>query len=242
MEQGLSVVVADDEPIIRADVCQMLEELGFVIAGQAGDGFDTVECCRMQHPNLVLLDIKMPVFDGLSAAETIIEENLADSVVILTAYLDEELIEKAVAIGVTGYLVKPVETRILLPTLEVAWAQSKRLQKVRAQYTEMVQQAQQNKLIDRAKAALAKKEGISEAQAYRSLQQLAMEKRVSIGEISRRVVSQWDERANLQREKNKMMEKHALSEQQAFRQIRHRADERGISLVEAARQLTKENI
>ena len=121
------VLVVDDEPIIRWDLCQMLEELGFEIADQAGDGFDAVELCREKTPDIVLMDLEMPVFDGMSAAETIIEENLAGCVVICTAFVDDEFVASASRIGVSGYLVKPIEERMLKPALEVAWAQGQRL-------------------------------------------------------------------------------------------------------------------
>ena len=100
-----TVVVVDDEPIIRLDLCQMLEELGFQVVAEGTDGFDAVECCRQKHPEIVLLDLEMPIFDGMTAAETILSEELAECVVICTAFADEEFIEKAAAIGVSGYLV-----------------------------------------------------------------------------------------------------------------------------------------
>ena len=125
------VIVVDDEPITRMDLRGMLGDLGFEVAGEAGDGFDAVEVCRRLQPDVVLMDVKMPVFDGINAAETILQQDLAGCVVLLTAYGDREIIDRASAAGVTGYIVKPVEERLLLPTIEVALAQSQRLRQSR---------------------------------------------------------------------------------------------------------------
>ena len=127
MSQNRTAIVVDDEPITRLDLSQLLGELGFAVVGEAADGFDAIELCRRHRPDVVLMDIKMPVFDGMTASETIIAEDLCGCVVLLTAFQDRELIDRAGRIGVTGYLVKPVEERLLLPTLEVAMAQAARL-------------------------------------------------------------------------------------------------------------------
>lgn len=100
-----TIIVVDDEPIIRLDLCQMLEELGFAVTAEGADGFDAVELCRQKHPDIVLLDLEMPIFDGMTAAETIIGEGLAGCVVICTAFADEEFIQRAGRAGVAGYLV-----------------------------------------------------------------------------------------------------------------------------------------
>ena len=130
-----SVVIIDDEPTTRMDIGAMLEELDFQIVGEGGDGFDALEVCRKNLPDVVLLDVKMPVFDGLNAAEEILKQELAKCIVQLTAFDDRETIERAKRAGVTGYLVKPVEQRMLLPTIEVALEQSDRLRKSREETT-----------------------------------------------------------------------------------------------------------
>ena len=131
MDRKRTAVVVDDEPITRLDLVQMLEEMGFEVAGDAADGFDAIELCRLHHPDVVLMDIQMPVFDGLTASETIISEDLGGCVVLLTAFGQRDIVERANRIGVTGYLVKPIEQRMLLPTIEVALAQSRRLRQSR---------------------------------------------------------------------------------------------------------------
>ena len=99
MKDTVRIVVADDEPIIRIDLCQLLEELGHQVVGQAADGFDALECCRRSRPDLAILDIRMPVFDGLSAAQSILEEGAAGGVILLTAFLDDELIHRRVRLS-----------------------------------------------------------------------------------------------------------------------------------------------
>lgn len=240
MEHRKTVVVADDEPIIRLDVCQMLAELGFTVVAQASDGFDAVECCRLHTPDLLLLDIKMPVFDGLSAAQTVTKQALAGTVVLLTAYLDDELMSRALENGVTGYLVKPVEQRMLLPTIQVAMAQSQRLRRARQQTEAAQAQLDQAKLLERAKNMLAAREGIPESEAYRTLQKLSMDKGRPLYEVAELIIAQCDPRAVLQRDKARLMAQRGLTEEAAFRKISQLAKKRGIPLEAAARQLVKE--
>ncbi len=240
MNKKRSVIVVDDEPITRLDLRQMLEEMGFTVVGDAADGFDAVELCRRHHPDVVLMDIKMPVFDGMTASETIIREDLCGCVVLLTAFQDRELIEGANRIGVTGYLVKPVEERLLLPTLEVAMAQAARLREARQEAGEMKRRMEEQKLIDRAKAILAQKEQIAEGEAYRRLQKLAMEKRVPLIALAEKVVSQQSSREAVNRAKEQLMRRQGLSEPEAYRLISQTARTRNITLEQAARELQKE--
>lgn len=235
-----TAIVVDDEPITRLDLRQMLEEMEFSVVGDAADGFDAIELCRQHRPDVVLMDIKMPVFDGMTASETIIREDLCGCVVLLTAFRDRELIEQAGSIGVTGYLVKPVEERLLLPTLEVAMAQAARLREARREAGEMRQRMEEQKLIDRAKLLLARKEGISEGEAYRRLQKLSMEKRCPLAALARTVVAQQSGRETVNRAKERLMCRRGLSEPEAFRLISAAARERGLPLEEAARLLCEE--
>ena len=187
-EKTKRVLVVDDEPIMRLDLTSMLVESGFAVVGEAADGFDAVELCREHRPDIVLMDIKMPVFDGFGAAETIIGEDLAGCVVLLTAFCDEEFVKRAGQIGVSGYLVKPIDQRTLLPVIEVALAQSLRLRESRLETREAVQKLAESRLVERAKAIVAKERGISEGEAYRELQRMAMDKRRSIFSLAETVV------------------------------------------------------
>lgn len=127
-----TAVVVDDEPITCMDVAEMLREMGFDVVGEAADGFDAVELCRVHRPDLVLMDARMPVFDGLTASKTILEKHYCNCIVLLTAYQDRDMIEKATKAGVSGYLVKPIDQTRFQPAIEVALAQSKRLRQSEA--------------------------------------------------------------------------------------------------------------
>ena len=155
-----TVIIVDDEPITRMDLAEMLAELDFTVLGEAGDGFDAIELCRARRPDVVLMDVKMPVFDGLTAAETIVADDLAECVVLLTAFGHGDIVERANRIGVTGYLVKPIEQRMLLPTIEVALAQSRRLRQSRREAEQARRQVEESKVIARAQGLLAKEMGV----------------------------------------------------------------------------------
>ena len=184
------VIVVDDEPITRMDLRGMLGDLGFEVAGEAGDGFDAVEVCRRLQPDVVLMDVKMPVFDGINAAETILQQDLAGCVVLLTAYGDREIIDRASAAGVTGYIVKPVEERLLLPTIEVALAQGQRLRQSPEETRRAVDRLNASKLIQRAQAVLARDQQVPESRAYQMLRRMSMDKRVPMAELARSILEQ----------------------------------------------------
>lgn len=184
----IRIAIVDDEPITRMDIAGMLEDLGYEIAGEASDGFDAVELCRKTSPDLVLMDVKMPVFDGLSAAERILSAHLAGCVVLLTAFNDTEIIESAKRIGVTGYLVKPVEQRLLRPTIEMALTQAQRLRESERETEAAKKQLADSKVIARAQAVLAKREHITESEAYTLLRKLSMDKRISMAALAEAVI------------------------------------------------------
>lgn len=234
-----TAIVVDDEPITRMDLSEMLEELGFEVAGDAADGFDAIELCRIKHPDVVLMDIKMPIFDGLTSSQTILEEELAGCVVLLTAFSSPELIERANRIGVTGYLVKPVEQRLLMPTLEVALAQSQRLRSCRSEVDAARRQLEEQKIIERAKVLIAKEKGIGEGEAYRQLQQLAMAKRCTLAVLAKAVVEQTSQRELLNKAKKQLIQEKGFSESAAFRYITDEAKRQSKTTVEVARQLTE---
>lgn len=229
--------IVDDEPITRIDLAEMLEELGFRVVGSAADGFDAIELCRKHRPDVVLMDVKMPIFDGLFASEVIVAEDLAGCVVLLTAYCDSELIERANQIGVAGYLVKPVEQRLLLPALRVAIAQGERLRAARSEAENARKQLEIGKLIDRAKSLVAAEQGISEAEAYRELQRLAMDKRCTLASLAKAVVEKSSQRELINRAKEQLMQNHGLSEAAAFKQLQTAAKAKNGDLAAAAREV-----
>ncbi len=230
-----TVIVADDEPIIRMDLRQMLEELGYEIVAEAVDGYDAVEFCRKKKPDIVLLDLEMPIFDGMTAAETIFSERLAGCIVICTAFADEEFIARAGQAGAAGYLVKPIEQRMLRPALEVAYAQSKRLDESHKISEESIRKLQESRVIERAKGLLAHQKSIPEMDAYREMQQLAMRKRTTILSIAQAVLDQNTNGDVVGRAKLQLMREKHLSENAAYKILLQNARKKGITVIDEAK-------
>lgn len=186
-----TIVIADDEPITRMDIREILSEAGHIVVGEAYDGFDVVELCRKFKPELVLMDIKMPHLDGLKATKIIIDEKLADSVVILTAYSGSEFIEEAKAAGVTGYIIKPIDERNLLPQIEIAISKGKELNKIKEDMVKLKLEIEKKRVIDRAKEVLMEKRNITEEAAYKMLRKSSMDKRCSMVEMAETIIEHY---------------------------------------------------
>ncbi|WBW94901.1 ANTAR domain-containing response regulator [Oceanirhabdus sp. W0125-5] len=178
------IVIADDEPITRIDLREILEEANYDVVGEATDGFDAVELCKKHLPDLVLMDIKMPLLDGINAANIIMEEELANSVILLTAYSGKEFIEKAKVAGVMGYLVKPIDDKSLLPAVEIALSKGKEIKKMKKDIKKANEKLEARKKIEKAKGILMRKNGMNEDEAYNKIRALSMNKRVSMKEIA----------------------------------------------------------
>jgi len=236
-----TAVVVDDEPIVRLDLTQMLEDNGIQVVGQASDGFDAVEVCRQTSPDIVLMDIKMPVFDGLGAAETILQEGLSGCIVIISAFFDSIFLERAKQIGVTGYLIKPIEAQRLLPTIEVAFAQSQRLSEAREKAKEALEKLEQSRCVEIAKRLIAQEQGISESEAYRVLQQTAMNKRSSIASIAEQLADRNSSRKVVDQAKKILMKRGNISDQAAFRKLKQMSEKQSVSIETVARQLVAQN-
>ena len=232
-----TVIIADDEPITRMDLCDMVQELGFQVLGQAADGFDAIELCRETHPDVVLMDVKMPIFDGLTASETILSEDLAGCVVLLTAFSDREIISRATAAGVTGYLVKPIDQKSLLPTIEVALAQRQSLQKSRQETQQAQQRLQDDRAIHKAQQLLARQQGCSETDAYRIMRKTAMDKRITLSELAQHILQQAARQDEVAQVKEFLIEKKGMSDQRAYQYISTYAKRSGCSVEQAAKQL-----
>lgn len=185
---GIRIVIADDESITRMDIREILQNADYEVIGEAGDGIDAVELCDTLKPDLLLLDIKMPIMDGITAARLIHEKNPAIAIVMLTAYNDSQFVDKAGEFGVVGYIVKPVNEKTLIPTIKVAVRRSGELNDLREKLTVQKQKMEERKLTERAKGILMKRNGISEEEAYRYLRSVSMNKRKSISEVSRMVI------------------------------------------------------
>lgn len=180
------VLVAEDESIIRMDLREMLEEEGYEVL-EAGDGEAAVRLAREGRPDLVILDIKMPVLDGLSAARTISEERIAPCL-ILTAYSQRDLVEQAAEAGAMGYLVKPFTKQDLLPAIEIAKGRYQQLTALAEEVGDLTERLEARKVVDRAKGALADRYAMSEADAFRFIQKAAMQRRLTMREVADRII------------------------------------------------------
>jgi len=183
----LRIVIADDESIIRLDLKKMLEEMGHMVVGEASDGQKALELTRSLKPDIVILDIKMPVMDGLDAAKTIDDEKLAP-VVLLTAYNQQDLISRAKEAGVFGYLVKPFKESDLAPAMEIAISRYIEMQALESQVGTLQEKLEARKLIDRAKGILMDKYKLTETEAFRRIQLQSMNTRKSMKEIAEAII------------------------------------------------------
>jgi response regulator NasT len=176
------VLIAEDDAIIRMDLKEMLEEEQYEVI-EASDGAAAVQLARDEQPALVILDIKMPVMDGLAAAQKISEERLAP-VLILTAYSQRELVERAAQIGAMAYLVKPFQKQDLLPAIEIAKGRYQQLASLADEIGDLTERLESRKQVERAKGVLIDRYGMSEGDAFRFLQQAAMDRRLNMREVA----------------------------------------------------------
>jgi response regulator NasT len=182
------VVIAEDEALIRLDLAEMLGEEGYDVVGQAGDGQRAVELVEEHRPDLVVLDVKMPRLDGISAAERIAAQRIAP-VVILTAFSQRDLVERAREAGAMAYLVKPFEKRDLVPAVEMARSRFAELQQLEAEVADLTERLETRKQVDRAKAIIQETLGVSEPDAFRWIQKTAMDLRLSMGDVAQGVIT-----------------------------------------------------
>jgi response regulator NasT len=181
------VVIAEDEAIIRLDLKELLEEEGYEVVGETGRGDEAVDLVRDLVPDLVILDVKMPGLDGLSAARHIAAERLA-AVLILTAFSQRDLVEQARDAGALAYLVKPFQKSDLIPAIEVALARHAELTSLERHVGDLEERLEARKLIDRAKGKLMDQQGMDEQGAWRFIQTQAMNNRVKVQVIAQRVL------------------------------------------------------
>lgn len=184
----LRVVVAEDETLIRLDLAEMLVEAGYDVVGQAGDGQQAVAMVRQLRPDVVLMDVKMPVLDGIGAAEQIGAERLAP-VVMLTAFSQRDLVERARDAEVMAYVVKPFTRADLTPAIEVACSRWAQLSALAAEVADLGDRLETRKLVDRAKGVLMTQLAITEGEAFRWLQKTAMDRRLSMKDVADAVLT-----------------------------------------------------
>lgn len=185
---SLRIVVAEDEAIIRLDLAEMLTEAGHHVVGQASNGEQAVELTKELRPDLVILDVKMPVMDGISAAEAIAKERICP-VVMLTAFSQQELVERARDAGVMAYIVKPFTPKDVIPAIDIARSRWAEIEALEAEIADLGDRLETRKAVDRAKGILMTKLKISEADAFRWIQKTAMDRRMGMREVADAVIS-----------------------------------------------------
>ena len=184
------VIVAEDEAIIRMDLIEMLHEAGYNVIGEAANGREAISLARHLKPDLAILDVKMPEIDGISAAELIVSEKLA-AVLMLTAFSQRELVERARDAGAMAYLVKPFSISDLTPAIEMALGRYAQIQALEAEVGELGERLEARKLVDRAKGVLMANLGISEPEAFKWIQKAAMDQRSSMSAVSEGVLAHY---------------------------------------------------
>jgi two-component system, response regulator PdtaR len=188
MQEPLKVLVAEDESLIRMDVVATLSEAGYEVLGEASDGEEAVEMASRLSPDVVVMDIKMPKMDGISAAEKISE--LGIPVVLLTAFSQAELISRATEAGAMAYITKPFKPADLLPAIQIAIARSEEISALEAEITDLTDRLETRKVMDRAKGLLMSKMKLSEPDAFRWIQKASMDRRLSMAQVAKAVIDQ----------------------------------------------------
>ena len=181
-------MVAEDEVLIRMDLAEMLTEEGYQVVGQAGDGATAVELAEEHRPDLVILDVKMPVLDGIAAAERIAAARIAP-VVILTAFSQRDLVERARDAGAMAYLVKPFTRNNLVPAIEMAVSRFAELSQLESEIADLTERLETRKAVERAKSVLQEQLKLSEPEAFRWIQKTAMDLRLSMRQVADGVIT-----------------------------------------------------
>lgn len=192
MEDALRVVVAEDEALIRMDVVATLQEAGYEVVGQGADGEEAVKLATELEPDLVVMDIKMPKLDGISAAEKISE--LKIPVVLLTAFIQADLVARAADAGAMAYVTKPFKPSDLLPAIQIALSRHEELTSLEAEIADLNDRLETRKLMDRAKGLLQSKMKLSEPDAFRWIQKASMDRRLTMAQVAKAVIEQLGEK------------------------------------------------
>jgi len=192
--ERIRVIVADDESVIRTDLREMLTTLGYLVIGEAGDGQSAVNLARELKPDIVIMDIKMPGMDGIEAAKILTQEKIAP-VLLLTAYSQRELFERAKEAGVVGYLVKPYREQEIAPAIEIALARFQEFRVLEKEVGDLRETLETRKIVDRAKGILMDTQHLTEAEAFRKIQKMSMNTRKAMKEIAEAIILAQDAKA-----------------------------------------------
>jgi response regulator NasT len=187
-----TVLVAEDESLIRMDIVETLGDLGFEVIAEAADGLEAVELAKAKLPDLIVMDIKMPHLDGISAAEQL--QSLRIPIVLLTAFSQRELVERASEAGTMAYLVKPFSPNDLLPAIEIAWSRHQQLVALETEIADLSERFETRKLVDRAKGLLNEKMNLTEPEAFRWIQKASMDRRLTMHEVALTIIEQLGEK------------------------------------------------
>ena len=190
-QEGQRVLLAEDEALIRLDLAEMLIDAGYDVVGQASNGEEAVSLAESLRPDLIIFDIKMPVMDGLAAAEAVGGQRICP-VIMLTAFSQKELVERARDAGVMAYVVKPFSASDVLPAIEVASSRWSELKALESEVADLGERLETRKAVEKAKGVLMKKLKITEAEAFRWIQKTAMDRRLGMREVADAVVSGMD--------------------------------------------------
>ena len=181
------VVIADDESLIRMDLREMLTNLGYLVVGDVGDGLSAVNLARELRPDIVIMDIKMPDMDGIEAAEVLTQERIAP-VLLLSAYSQQELVQRAQKAGVAGYIVKPFQESDLAPAIEVSLARFSEFRALEQELGDLNEALETRKLVDRAKGILMDTQNLNETEAFRKIQKMSMNNRKPMKAVAEAII------------------------------------------------------
>jgi two-component system, response regulator PdtaR len=183
------VIVAEDESLIRIDIVETLRDNGFDVVGEAGDGETAVALAKELKPDLIVMDVKMPKLDGISAAEQINKEHIAP-VVLLTAFSQKELVERATEAGALAYVVKPFTPNDLIPAVEIALSRWAQIVALESEVSDLAERFETRKIVDIAKGILNEKMGLSEPEAFRWIQKASMDRRLTMKDVAVTIIDQ----------------------------------------------------
>ncbi|HEX8994466.1 MAG TPA: response regulator [Ktedonobacterales bacterium] len=181
------IIIAEDDSVIRMDLREELQRQGYLVVGDVGDGQSAINLARELRPDLVIMDIRMPELDGIEAARVLTNERLAP-VVLLTAFSDDELIERAREAGVVNYVTKPWRQSDLKPAIEIALARFQEFREMESQVKTLEDQLTTRKVVEKAKGVLMEKYKLTEQEAFRRIQKLSMNNRKSMREVAEAIL------------------------------------------------------
>lgn len=188
-----SILIVDDDPITRMNIRDILEDNDYNVVEEASEGFSAIEMCKNLKPNLVILDIDMPILDGIKTGRVLTKENLAGGIILLTGCEGKEYLEQAKSIGAFGYLIKPVNEKFLIPNVEMCLSKVEEFRKLNTDLLKVTNKLNERKLIEKAKGVYMKNFNTTEDEAYNQIRKLSMSKRTTMFEIAKIIIMAYDE-------------------------------------------------